>query len=105
MIFEPLVANVADVALNLAQEGGIFFRHDVVPSAAIEIVNDVVQLQLLQRQSGRPVRLADILVGKIYDRALVLFYQIRLANSLILISSSDKWSYQRIGMLIRQRMT
>jgi len=61
MILEPLVANVANVALDLAQEGRIFFWHDVVPSAAIEIVNDVVQLQLFQSQFGRPIWLTDIL--------------------------------------------
>ncbi len=47
MILEPFVANVADVALDFAQKGGIFFRDDVVPGTAVEVVDDVVQLQLL----------------------------------------------------------
>ncbi len=61
MIFEPLVADVADVALDLALAFGILFRHDVIPGAAVQEVDDVVKLQFVQGQLGRTPRFTDIL--------------------------------------------
>jgi hypothetical protein len=61
VIFEPLVADVADVALDLALAVGILLRHDVVPGTAVQEVDDVVKLQLVQGQLCRTPRFADIL--------------------------------------------
>jgi hypothetical protein len=61
VIFEPLVANVADVALDLSLAFGILFRHDVIPGAAVQEVDDIVKLQLVQGQLGRTPRFTDIL--------------------------------------------
>jgi hypothetical protein len=61
VIFEPLVADVADVALDFALAVGILLRHDVVPGSAVQEVDDVVKLQLVQGQLCRTPRFTDIL--------------------------------------------
>jgi len=66
VILEPLVADVADVTLDLPFTARGLLRHDVVPDPAVQVVDDVVKLHLVQGYLGGFAGLTNILKTRIY---------------------------------------
>ena len=64
MILEPLVADIADIALYFALTRRVLLRNNAVPRAPVQVVDHVVQLQLVQGQLSWTTGLTQILENK-----------------------------------------
>ena len=64
MILEPFVTDIAYIAFDFALAGRVFLRNDAVPRAAVQVVDHVVQLQLVQGQLSWTTGLTQILENK-----------------------------------------
>ena len=64
MILEPLVADIADIALYFTLARRVLLRNNAVPRAPVQVVDHVVQLQLVQGQLSWTTGLTQILENK-----------------------------------------
>ena len=64
MILEPLVADIADIALYFTLARRVLLRNNAVPRTPVQVVDHVVQLQLVQGQLSWTTGLTQILENK-----------------------------------------